>query len=58
MLSVHVDNVFGAFTSALPTPPQLPHMLSEPSVVPAPTDDELSQASLTTQNVSLFKREK
>ncbi|XP_070181060.1 dual E2 ubiquitin-conjugating enzyme/E3 ubiquitin-protein ligase BIRC6-like isoform X3 [Littorina saxatilis] len=50
MLSVHVENVFGAFTSSLPTPPQLPHMLSEPSLVTPPTDDELSQATLNTQN--------
>lgn len=56
MLSVHVDNVFGAFTSPLPTPPQLPHMLSEPSGAPAPTDDELTQASLSTHNVSLGER--
>ena len=56
MLSVHVDNVFGAFTSPLPTPPQLPHMLSEPSGAPAPTDDELTQASLSTHNVSLGEK--
>ncbi|KAL8592605.1 hypothetical protein ACOMHN_026535 [Nucella lapillus] len=50
MLSVHVDNVFGAFTSPLPSPPPLPHMMCEPVTVPAPTDDELSQASLAAQN--------
>ena len=53
MLSVHVDIVFSAFSSPLPPAPQLPHVLVEPMVTSPATDDELSQASLAAQNVSI-----